>query len=566
MSPSLSSVVVWVSALVAAGSCTPRAPLSTAQRGGGPPALAQAVAPAPRGAPRGELSWADFSPETFARAKAQRRLIILDGSAEWCHWCHVMEAETYHDPRVRALIEQHFIAVKVDVDARPDIEERYGDYGWPATVLFSADGQELGKFRGFLEADRFLEILRAAAAGAAEGDGPAAAVATEREVPARSPLSRELVDAIAHIVAVELEDYWDPRRGGWGVRQKAPVGANNAWLLSRAARGDAEARRRALFTLEQQAQLIDPVWGGIYQYSDSGTWDRPHYEKLMSYQAPALDNYARAYALTNDPAHLARARAMHGYLDRFLKSPHGAFFGTQDADLNAHDPGKPFVAGRDYYALGQASRLALGVPRVDRHEYGEDSGQAIAAYVTYFEVTREPEVLAAAEKAARRILETHADPRGGITHDLRKDGPAPEVLFLADNAAFGLALMRLFEATGRREYLEPAIEIGRFMMTELAGDVSGGLYASTRDPAAVGVFAVRREPFEDNVRALRFLLRLCAASPQARAELAPRLPALVRSVTRPQVYKASGRFLGELLLALDELRELRELSEVIELR
>src|SRR5580700_2129433 len=87
----------------------------------------------PEGAPREPLAWEEFSPATFARAKAARKFVVMDGSAEWCHWCHVMEATTYHDPAVREILGKSFIAVKVDVDSRPDIEERYGAWGWPAT-------------------------------------------------------------------------------------------------------------------------------------------------------------------------------------------------------------------------------------------------------------------------------------------------------------------------------------------------------------------------------------------------------------------------------------------------
>src|SRR5262249_11919526 len=112
------------------------------------------------GAPREELPWGTFSPETFARAKAERKYVVMDGSAEWCHWCHVMEATTYHDPEVRKILDANFIAVKVDIDSRPDLEERYGDYGWPATVIFSPDATELGKFKGYIAPDKFAEILR----------------------------------------------------------------------------------------------------------------------------------------------------------------------------------------------------------------------------------------------------------------------------------------------------------------------------------------------------------------------------------------------------------------------
>src|SRR5512140_2741288 len=111
------------------------------------------------GAPRATLAWAELDAKTLARAKAERKYIVLDGSAEWCHWCHVMEATTYHDPEVRKILDKHFIAVKVDVDSRPDVEERYGDYGWPATVMFSPDATELGKYRGYINPEKFKRIL-----------------------------------------------------------------------------------------------------------------------------------------------------------------------------------------------------------------------------------------------------------------------------------------------------------------------------------------------------------------------------------------------------------------------
>src|ERR1700733_975716 len=103
----------------------------------------------PSDAPKAPLVWAALEPATFTRAQAEKRFVVIDGAAEWCHWCHVMEATTYHDPEVRKLLEARFIAVKVDVDSRPDFEERYSAWGWPATVLMTADGQEIGKYRGY---------------------------------------------------------------------------------------------------------------------------------------------------------------------------------------------------------------------------------------------------------------------------------------------------------------------------------------------------------------------------------------------------------------------------------
>ena len=258
------------------------------------------------------------------------------------------------------------------------------------------------------------------------------------------------------------------RAAGAGSRRRRSDGTTPG----RSARPWPATRRpeaQALFTLDQQSKLIDPVWGGIYQYSAARDWDSPHFEKLMTFQAPAIDNYAMAYALTKDAKHLARARAILGFLDRFMKSPEGGFYATQDADLNAHDRTKAFLDGHVYYALDEKGRLARGIPRIDVHEYGRENGLAISAYCTMYEVTKDPTVLATAERAARRILSTHATDRGGITHDTVAPEKQQKLLYLSDNAAFGLALVRLYEVTKNEEYAEAGTRSSRdFMFADLA--------------------------------------------------------------------------------------------------
>src|SRR5580704_10128307 len=171
----------WMVALVPlAAACVPSSGLVA--RPAAPPAAATAAA---EGAPRDALAWADLTPATFARAKAERRYVILDGAAEWCHWCHVMEATTYHDPKVKELLDARFIAVKVDVDARPDVEERYADWGWPATVIFSPDAEELGKLRGYVAPEELLRVLREVVASGGEG----ASSGEARAASPREPLS-----------------------------------------------------------------------------------------------------------------------------------------------------------------------------------------------------------------------------------------------------------------------------------------------------------------------------------------------------------------------------------------
>ena len=142
-------------ALVACGTTAPAVPAR-----GTSPESPVAVQNDTRGAPGASPPWAPFDAATFAKARAEHRFVVLDGAAEWCHWCHVMEAVTYHDATVRSLLDARFIAAKVDIDARPDIEERYAEYGWPATVIFSPGGEELGKYRGFIAPEAFADILR----------------------------------------------------------------------------------------------------------------------------------------------------------------------------------------------------------------------------------------------------------------------------------------------------------------------------------------------------------------------------------------------------------------------
>jgi hypothetical protein len=214
--------------------------------------------------------------------------------------------------------------------------------------------------------------------------------------------------------------------------------------------------------------------------------------------------------------------------------------------------------GHQYYPLDGPHRLAAGIPRVDTHEYGRENGLAIAAYCTMFEATKDPAVLASAEKAARRVLATHATARGGITHDVTAPEKTEKVLFLSDNAAFGLALVRLHELTKNDEYLKKARAIADFMIAELTDDVSGGLFASTKDPDAVGVFAKRRMPFEDDVVALRMLARLARALPAAEAKkLAPAIDRTLRAVSTPEQIRGRGRMIGDYLLALEETKGVR---------
>jgi len=131
-----------------------------------------AVLAATAGARGQSIVWQPWSNQVWAQAKREHKLVLLDLEAVWCHWCHVMDATTYRDPEVAALIAKHYLAVKVDQDARPDLANRYQDFGWPATVIYAADGSEIIKKRGYISPVGMRRFLRTVAAGSlARGGG-----------------------------------------------------------------------------------------------------------------------------------------------------------------------------------------------------------------------------------------------------------------------------------------------------------------------------------------------------------------------------------------------------------
>ncbi len=488
---------------------------------------------AARARPGAEVDWQPWAPATFARAQAEGRRILVYGVAKWCHWCHVMAATTYRDPAVVARLDAGFVAVKFDADARPDLGARYADYGWPATVLLTPEAEEIGAYRGYLEPAEMLGVLERAASAAPRGDA-----ADAGPVPP--------VEALPWIAARALRDldaYYDRAQGGWGRRQKLPLGRNVLVELRRAAAGDAASRARALQTLRAHRKLMDPVWGGLYQYSVPNDWDHPHFEKLMIRQAPNLEAFQAAHALFPDAGFDADARAIAGYVRAFLTNADGAFLVSQDADVGAHDPDARFVDGHDYFPLDDAGRRALGVPWVDPHVYPFTNGLAIAAFARMG-----PAEVAAARRAAAVVTRDLMDADGSLRRPAQ--GRA-DVRYLADAAAFGLGLARLAEVTGDAALVADAGRVADAMLRDF-GDADGdALFETTPDAAAVGAFARRRRPFEHNVRAARLLAALAALEQNpARLERARRLLA---AVATPGGLADQGRVLGGFLLACGEV-------------
>ncbi|HET9315696.1 MAG TPA: DUF255 domain-containing protein, partial [Vicinamibacteria bacterium] len=377
------------------------------------------------------VPWQAWSDQAFARARAEKRLVLLDVGAEWCHWCHVMDDTTYREPAVLRLLRERYVPVRVDADAQPDLANRYEDYGWPATVVLDADGRELVKFRGYIAPERMRSMLEGVLADPTPGPSAASG---DPDVPDTAPAA--LVAALRdELVALHASRY-DDANGGWGFVHKYLDGDAVEYSLRAGNETDA---KRARETLDKAARhLIDPVWGGLYQYSDGGVWENPHFEKIASFQADGLRAYSLAYARWRDPAHLRAAQDILRYVRAFLRTAGGAFRPSQDADV---------VAGRhsaEYFERDDAGRRAQGVPRVDPHLYTRENAWIVRGLLAHHAATGDESARADAVAAARFIVEQRSLPGGGYRHD-ETDPGGP---YLGDTAAAGLAFVDLFHATG----------------------------------------------------------------------------------------------------------------------
>ena len=441
-----------------------------------------------------------------------------------------MNEETFGDPKVRQLLVDHFVAIAVDSDERPDLAERFRDYAWPATVLLTPDAQIVVAMRGYRPPEAFARLLEQVAAGEHPTAPPEAA-------PSEEPADLERLRAVARR---NLDGLYDIHQAGWGERQKYPYAAPVEHAFFRAVvEGESQWKERALATLEGFTKLVDPVDGGVYQYSLRGDWEHPHYERIAAVQAGALQAFSEAHLVTGDARWRTHAEAVMGYLQSTLRADAGGYYASQDADLS-HE-----VPGDEYFALNAARRAALGRPRVDPHVYADLNGRIIDALVMAYRATGDSMARAAAVDAAERIESTR-DARGLFPHEV---GFSDGLRYLRDQAWMLRAELGLYEATGNGQWRARAIETADAAMGELAAPL--GFFAHTADPAARGVFAERRVPLAENGVLARGLTHLARVTDEERYAAAAQ--SALRSQSEREV-KRAGRRVGDYLLALEERR------------
>jgi uncharacterized protein len=318
------------------------------------------------------IQWHEFGEEAFAAARLANKPMLLDIGAVWCHWCHVMDRESYDDAEVAAIVNEHYIAVKVDRDERPDIDSRYqvavasltGQGGWPLTAFLTPDGKPFYGGTYFPPADQygrpsFKRVLLSIAQAYRDKHGEVleqaqmveSAISRAESFSAGSgKVSATVIDAIVE----SARQMFDEVNGGFGSAPKFPHPAAldlvmDQYVRTRAGNdpaGSEELRTIFVSTLEKMARggVYDQLAGGFHRYSVDERWIVPHFEKMCYDNSELLKNYVHAYQATGDEFFAGVARDIIRWMDEWLSDrAHGGFYASQDADCSMDDDGDYFT-------------------------------------------------------------------------------------------------------------------------------------------------------------------------------------------------------------------------------
>jgi uncharacterized protein YyaL (SSP411 family) len=349
------------------------------------------------------VEWFPWGPEPFERARAEGKPVLLDIGAAWCHWCHVMDGESYEDPRVAELLNRDWICVKVDRDERPDVDARYqravqavsGQGGWPLTAFLTPDGEPFygGTYfppEGAHGRPGFLTVLAELARLFREQRDSVAGRATEihkrleavRDGGDRGTITLHTLERASDSMA----RMFDVRYGGFGTQPKFPHPGACEFLLARwydtREPWPAEIAHRTLCAMAAGG-IHDQIGGGFHRYSVDARWVVPHFEKMTCDNAELLKAYTLAAAALEGGSHVAAPshagdlyrrviEGITGWVMEVLAHPDGGYGASQDADVGPGDDGDYFTwTPEEVRAVVTEEEFEVLARRYDVDEYGE---------------------------------------------------------------------------------------------------------------------------------------------------------------------------------------------------
>ncbi len=298
------------------------------------------------------VDWYAWGAEAFEAAKRENKPIFLSIGYSTCHWCHVMEKESFENQAIASVINQHFIAIKVDRERRPDVDKTYmnavmlltGRGGWPMSSFLTSDGKPF--FGGTYYPPRVFKklLLRVAEVWSQQREqllveGERLSVAVSQLTSHRAAAGLLGEDAILQ-ASVDILSMHDPINGGFGPAPKFPQESQLLFLLNEAERNNNKMALEALrVTLDAMSRggIYDQVGGGFHRYSTDNHWLVPHFEKMLYNQAHLGRVYLRAWRLTGDPLYQRIATQTFDYVLRDMTSSEGAFYSATDADSEGEE-------------------------------------------------------------------------------------------------------------------------------------------------------------------------------------------------------------------------------------
>ncbi|MBI4440910.1 thioredoxin domain-containing protein [Candidatus Woesearchaeota archaeon] len=491
------------------------------------------------------VDWYPWGPEVFAKAKKENKPIFLSIGYATCHWCHVMEEESFKDKDVAALMNDTFVCIKVDREERPDIDAVYmkacqlltGSGGWPLTIIMTPDKEPFFAGTYFPKQARLGQIgmieltrhIKETWANRHDDVLQSARMLTESLQTVERGQS-DVNEATLHNCYEQLHQRFDPINGGFGSAPKFPTPHTILFLLRYAKRTGkgldmAEKTLQALRT----GGIYDHLGFGFHRYATDDAWHIPHFEKMLYDQALLVMAYAEAYQATRKQEYRQTMHDAATYVLRDMTSPDGAFYSAEDADSEGEE-GKFYTWTKDeiirilgtadaffsVYALDQGViyQHAPSTPDADkardtlfRHRgqrvrplkddkiLTDWNGLMIAALAKATQVTGDQQYAHAAERAADFILKTMMH-QGRLFHRYRDNAAITGML--DDYAFLILGLMELYEATWTIDYLQKACDIQR-ILKKFFWDHSGGFFSTAHD--AEQLITRQKEMYEGAVPA-----------------------------------------------------------------
>ena len=444
------------------------------------------------------VDWFPWGPEALAKAKQEDRPIFLSIGYSACHWCHVMEHESFEDPQTAEVMNALFVSIKVDREERPDLDSIYmqavqtltGRGGWPMSVFLTPAGQPFYGGTYYPPDDRhgmpsFTKVLMAVADAYQNKRSDVTDTAgqlTSRLQPAAVQGTEMLTVDLLQQACQSAKAQFEPAHGGFGSAPKFPQPMTLEFLLRCWARfGDAEALRMATFTMQKMARggMYDQVGGGFHRYSTDAFWLVPHFEKMLYDNALLSRVYVQAAQATGEPFYRRIAEETFDYVLKEMTHPSGAFYSTQDADSEGHE-GKFFV----WTPVQTAALLGEEDARVVNHYYGAtEAGNFEGRNIFHVpsDASKAAADLGMPEQAVLAIVE-RARARLYAAREERVHPGLDDKVLTSWN---GLMLRSLAEgaaALGRDDYLQAAVKNAAFLLSTMRRD--GRLLRTYKDGTA----------------------------------------------------------------------------------